>query len=54
MRKTYQSIWLRESYRDENSRSRTRKVLNLKDCNLLLVDRFEESLESLRRKKSPE
>ncbi len=52
--KTYRSIWLRESYRDESGRSRTRNILNLKDWDPLLVDLLEESLESLRRKKSEE
>ena len=45
---------MRESYRDESGRSRTRNILNLKDWDPLLVDLLEESLESLRRKKSEE
>ncbi len=52
--KTYTSVWLRESYRDENGRSRTRNIANLKDWDPLLVDRFEETLESLRQRKSGE
>jgi len=52
--KTYTSVWLRESYRDENGRSRTRNVANLKDWDPVLVDRLEETLESLRKRKSGE
>ena len=49
--KTYESLWLRESYRDENGGVRTRNLLNLKDCDPLFVECLERSLEQYRRMK---
>jgi hypothetical protein len=49
--KTYESLWLRESYRDENGGVRTRNLLNLKDCDPLFVECLEQALERVRRMK---
>lgn len=46
--KTYESLWLRESYRDENGGVRTRNLLNLKDCDPLFVECLEQALERVR------